>query len=84
MEEERCASVEEERGAGVEEERGHRRGGAHKGREGGRVVEGGCGGGRAVEGRRGGGAGVDGCGEMTGLGFGGSCALKNKNSSDRR
>jgi hypothetical protein len=35
-----------------------------------------------VEGRHGGGAGVDGCGEMTGLRFGGSIAVKKKNSSD--
>jgi hypothetical protein len=37
-----------------------------------------------VEGRHGGGAGVDGCGEMTGLRFGGSVAVKKKNSSDGR
>jgi hypothetical protein len=36
----------------------------------------------AEEGRRKGGAGASGCGEMTGLGFGGSWALKKKNSSD--
>jgi hypothetical protein len=37
-----------------------------------------------VEGGRRGGAGTDGCGEMTGLGFGGLGALKQKNSSDGR
>jgi hypothetical protein len=35
-----------------------------------------------MEGERGG-AGAGGCGEMTGLGFGGSDALKKKNSSDK-
>jgi hypothetical protein len=48
------------------------------------VVDGGRRGGHAMEGRRGGGAGAIGCGEMTGIGFGGSGALKKKNSSDRR
>jgi hypothetical protein len=43
-----------------------------------------CGGGRVVEGGRGVGAGTDGCGEMIGLGFGGSGALKKENSSDDR
>jgi hypothetical protein len=70
--------VEEERGAGVEAhaeaaEEGTRWGGG-----------GGHGGGHAVEGGRGGGAGIDRCGEMTGLGFGGSSALKTKNSCDGR
>jgi hypothetical protein len=41
-------------------------------------VEGGHEGGRAVEGRHRGGAGADGCGEMIGLRFGGSGALKKK------
>jgi hypothetical protein len=37
-----------------------------------------------VEGGRGGGAGIGRCREMTGLGFGGSGALKMKNRSERR
>jgi hypothetical protein len=45
-------------------------------------MEGGHGGGCTVEGGRGGEAGADGYGDMTGLGFGGSGALKKKNSSD--
>jgi hypothetical protein len=40
-----------------------------------------CGGGCAMVGGHEG-VGADGCGEMTGLGFGGSGALKKKNSSD--
>jgi hypothetical protein len=62
----------------------HRRGGACGGRGGGRKVVGRHGGGHTVEGRRGGGAGASGCGEMTGLGFGGSGALKKKNNSNGR
>jgi hypothetical protein len=49
-----------------------------------RAVEGRHGGGRVVEGGHGGGAGAGRCWKMTGLGFGGSGALKKKNSIDGR
>jgi hypothetical protein len=64
------------RGGGVR--RQHPRGARHQ-HEG---ALGGCGGGCTVEGGRGGGASTGGCGEMTGLGFGGSGALKKKDSSN--
>jgi hypothetical protein len=77
-------NVEEERGAGIVqeerdismEEEAWRRTQRTRGRV--------CGGGRVVEGGRGVGAGTDGCGEMIGLRFGSSGALKKENSSDDR
>jgi hypothetical protein len=62
----------------------HWRGGACRGCGRGRAVEGGGGGGHMMEGGRRGGASTSGCGEMAGLGFGGSGALKKKNNSSGR
>jgi hypothetical protein len=59
-------------------------GGACRGRGRGRAVEGGHGGGHMMESGHRGGTSTSGCGEMTGLGFGGSGALKKKNSSGGR